>query len=379
MMLMQGFAVSNRHTGVNVSWKLTMNLSRIAETLIGLSAKREVTRWPTQIVRTLVEEGCFKAVIPEKWCGLKVEPKRQLEMYEAVARGDVSAALILTQHDGACELLLGCDNQDLAQTVLTDIAKNNAIATVGISQLTTSRRGSGSAMMAVSSPKHVGGYRLSGVMPWVTSAKVAKYIVAGAVLSDHDQILGCVETTMPGLRIGRPVDMLALSPSMTAEVYCDDVEIGSDRLMRGPMPKVLALRAPAKPLAVSAVGVGLAGRLIEQISADAAYADSSLRRISQVSHAAYEEVRRKLYAAAGRLGDADYEVPASRIRTEVNALLMRLAITVLTLGKGTGFRANHVEQKLAREALFFLVWSAPTLVQAAALRDIWGIPFEGDL
>jgi hypothetical protein len=59
------------------------------------------------------------------------------------------------------------------------------------------------------------------------------------------------------------------------------------------------------------------------------------------------------------------------IRVAVNDCVTRLAMTCLTLSKGSGYLSSHPVQRLVREAMFFLVWSAPTHVQLGTLRRIW--------
>ena len=55
----------------------------------------------------------------------------------------------------------------------------------------------------------------------------------------------------------------------------------------------------------------------------------------------------------------------------VNDLLIRLAVTLMTLEKGSGYLANRPAERLLREAVFFLVWSAPPAVQTGTLRALW--------
>ncbi len=67
---------------------------------------------------------------------------------------------------------------------------------------------------------------------------------------------------------------------------------------------------------------------------------------------------RKLLRAASSLHDPASETPAVAIRADVNAIINRLAATLMTLAKVTGFLSTRPTQRLVREAAFFLVWSA---------------------
>jgi hypothetical protein len=66
-------------------------------------------------------------------------------------------------------------------------------------------------------------------------------------------------------------------------------------------------------------------------------------------------------------------VSSSQIRTQANALVLRSTQAYLTARKGTGFLRTDPAQRWARQALFFLVWSCPTPVARAAIRDLAGL------
>ncbi|MCH7945600.1 MAG: acyl-CoA/acyl-ACP dehydrogenase [Armatimonadetes bacterium] len=340
-----------------------------------LEAQSDGVSWPTAAVKLLGEAGCWRNVVAVEFGGSAATPQQQLETYQAVAWGSLSLALILTQNDAACELLSDCDNTELAQRLLPRCARGELLLTVGISQLTTSRRSVGPAMKAeidgdlkADSSR---GYRLSGFMPWVTSAPHADYIVTGAVLPDGMQILVAVPTDANGLSVSEPMRLMALGSSWTCEVRCQGVHIEAGQLMRGPAERVLAIRAPVKPLSVSAVGLGAAERLLYEVRALAKTVDQVPALLDEKIVPRFESIRRRLYDAADTLSDPSKELPAMDIRVAVNDLVVRLACTLMTLSKGSGYLLSHQTQRLAREAMFFLVWSAPPHVQAGTLEHLW--------
>jgi hypothetical protein len=57
------------------------------------------------------------------------------------------------------------------------------------------------------------------------------------------------------------------------------------------------------------------------------------------------------------------------IRQRANSLVLRAAQAWLAACKGAGFVTGHPAERLVREAMFFLVWSCPQPVLAAALRE----------
>lgn len=215
------------------------------------------------------------------------------------------------------------------------------------------------------------GFELTGVMPWVTSSPQADYIVTGAVLPDRRQILACIPTDAPGLSIPEPMYFMALNASHTGPVNCHAVFVDREHLLRGPADQALARRAPVKSLTVSAVGVGVAQALKDFVVDNRSRLPDASDLIDGRVTPAFESIRLRLHDAADALVDPEEEVPAVAIRAAVNDLIVRLAATAMTLAKGTGYVSDHPAQRLCREAMFFLVWSAPTQVQLGTLQHLW--------
>ena len=333
-----------------------------------LENQRDDGPWPIEGIRLLGEAGCWQNVIARDFGGTQVAPHAQLGAYESIAAGSLTLALILTQHDGACELLGDCENSALAAELLPRCARGEVLTTVGLSQLTTSRRFGGPALRA---QPIADGYSLNGVIPWVTSAPAARYIVTGAVLDDSRQVLLCVPTDLPGLHIGEPLDLMALRSSWTCEVACEGVTVPNSHLLCGPTERVLARRAAVKPLVVSAVGLGLAQAMLDEIRTRARSLPAAAERVDDRILPAYENIRTQLADAVDAVSDPDAEIASTEIRLAVNDLLVRLAVTMMTLAKGSGYVTSHPAQRLAREAMFFLVWAAPPQVQTGVIERMW--------
>lgn len=346
-----------------------MNLEALTRELREADAAANERDWPAEAVQVLREAGCFANVVPERFGGRQAEPLQRLTLYESVARGSLTCALILTQHDAACELLADCDNEATAGSVLRRCAEGDLLLTVGISQLTTARQRGGPAMVAQCTGN---GFVLNGFMPWVTSAPHADYVVTGGVIDTDHQILACLPFDAPGLTVEDPFQLMALTASRTARVSCENVPIGESELIRGPSANVLARRAPVKPLTVSFVALGMAGALIDRCADHADTFPEERDDLRDRAFAQYEQVRKELrHAARLREADNDAHVSSVTLRSCVNDLVIRLAATQMTLAKGSGFVAGKIAQRLLREAMFFLVWSAPTGVQAETIARLW--------
>lgn len=328
--------------------------------------------WPQKSLAAVADAGLFRAVIPRRWGGDESPPRAILEGYEAVGRGCMSALLILTQRDSACELIFGSANDAISERWMPRFACNEAFTTVGIAQVTTSHQAGPPALAA--RPAN-GGYALRGFMPWATGAEKSDVIVTAAVLADQRQILVALPPQRPGVRIEPPMQLLALSASRTSRVRCDDVEITTDDVLRGPAEKVLAHRSTVKPMVVSSSGLGLAGALVDVLDEYRPGAPADLGAAFDALRDSYRSIRARLYEIADRLHAAGgTEEYSSDIRIEVNDLVVRLALAAMTLAKGSGFVRGHRVERLLREAMFFLVWAATDAVRVKTLQRLFGQP-----
>ncbi len=350
-----------------------MNLESLTSRLLAVTKTDDEQNWPAEGLRVLSEGGCFKHIVPRQFGGEGAEPAAQLAAYEAIASTSVTLALILTQHDAAAEVLRAAADESVAVEVLKKCASGEELLTVGISQVTTSRRHGRAALRA---QRDGDGFLLDGVMPWVTSARRADHIVTAAVLDDGQQLLVCVPTDARGISLLEPMQLLALQSSWTSEVRCEAVQAPRSWVLRGPMESVLARRAPVKGLTVSSVGIGMASALLREVHELADQLPGADTLLRETIEPRYHAARRKLFDAAGSLHDPASESPAVAIRADVNAIVNRLAATLMTLAKGTGFLLTRPAQRLLREAAFFLVWSAAPAVRMETLCRIWDAPSQ---
>ncbi len=347
-------------------------LERLTEKLARLATHYDVLgAWPEESLGHLTAAGAWGWMVPSAYGGTPLDPASQILAYEAVASGCLATLLILTQRDGACELISSSDNEAQKRDLLPRLARNEVMTSVGISQLTTSHQGGRPALLAKPDGK---GYRLHGHMPWVTSAAKCDFIVSGAALPDGKQILAVLPTDLPGLQVDAPMKLMALEGTLTSEVHCRDVPLDPSLVLAGPTGNALRRRSTVKSLVVAAAGLGLAGAMVRLIASHAQQTTGDLRHLADEAAARYSAMRDRVHKSADKLNQPDAEVPQTEVRVAVNDLVLRLAVATMTFSKGSGFIRQRDAQRLAREAMFFLVWSTPDRVRAATLTGFLDRP-----
>jgi butyryl-CoA dehydrogenase len=322
------------------------------------------TVFPDASWRALERAGVLAWSIPVDRGGEGRDAHEQLHGHETLAGACLTTAFLLSQREAAVRRLCDCANENLRRSLLPRLAEGETFATVGLSQLTTSRQHQSPALAA----RHIGAdWIFSGAIPWVTGAERADHFLVGAVTEDSRQVLAILPRGLPGLTAGPPLDLMALRGSLTAEVRCDDVRIGEEWLLAGPAERVLTSgRGGTGGLETSCLALGLAGAAIDYLQSEAevrAVLTDGTRNLET----ARQQLRRELHALAD---SGTSPQAAGELRLRANRLVLGATQAALTAAKGMGFLRSHPAQRWARQALFFLVWSCPRPAADAMLHHL---------
>ncbi len=340
--------------------RLTELLPKLAEAAGELQA---TTDWPEKQFRWLVEAGVLQWIIPQQYGGLEADALRITQGYQQLATACLVTTFVLTQRNGACQRIAGSDNETMREELLPPLARGDIFATVGISHLTTSRQHLKKPPVQVQ--RQGTDYVLNGFVPWVTGATQAAYVVTGGTLADNQQILIALPMDAAGVTIDDPVELLSLSASQTGSVRLDQVRLPERYCIAGPVTEVMKRGhgGGTGSLATSSLAVGLSERCLRMLEDEAVHR-AELQQIAEPMRSELDTLRHDLFQAVGS-ADGDSEA----IRRRANSLVLRASQAALTATKGAGFVSGHPAERAVREAMFFLVWSCPQPVQAAALHD----------
>jgi alkylation response protein AidB-like acyl-CoA dehydrogenase len=317
--------------------------------------------WPAASWDALCRAGVPGWVLPRAHGGAERDPLDPLDGYGRLAGACLTTCFILSQRDAAVRRLRDSGHEALCRELLPPLARGERSATVGLSQLTTSRQHVKPTFAAREAGDH---FVLQGTIPWVTGAARADDLIIGAVLDDGRQILAALPRETPGVSVGPPLELAALEGSLTAEVRCREVALDRRRLLAGPAERVMAGgRGGTGGLETSCLALGLAGAAVRHLQAEAA-ARPDLRTSADRLEQTRQGLRAEMHRLAEGAGPPD---AAAGLRARANAFVLRATQAALTASKGTGFLRDHPAQRWARQALFFLVWSCPRPAAEATL------------
>jgi alkylation response protein AidB-like acyl-CoA dehydrogenase len=335
-------------------------LSALCDTLADLAKETaEIGPWRSGAFASLARSGGLAGFIPADCGGSAATEPALLDMLAAIAARCLTTALALTQWASACRIIAGGE-PTVRSARLPALARGDTPTTVGLAQLSTSRRHLGAPAMVAARSNDT--WRLTGLCPWVTGADSSDTIVTGAITASGEQLFFVVPTAANGLDIAPPMQLLALSGSRTSSVVFREVEPAD--VIR---PTETGVRTGG--LATTALAVG-STRAAIAILDEEALARPALEPVAAGLRAEVDELWRQLDAAAvGAIEPADRD----RLRAHANGLVVRAAQVALTASKGAGFVAGHPAERLVRESMFFLVWSCPQSVTSAVMCELAGI------
>lgn len=310
-------------------------------------------RWPEEDLRALVDIGAMRWQLPREAGGDDLAPLELHLRYEAIASASLATALVLSQRDSAAGLIDGAESQSLRQELLPALAANEVFTTVGIAQLTTSRQGGPPALTASATET---GFRLDGVIPWATGAAESDFVVSGAVCDGNPQaqILFVLPTDLPGVIVEPPMPMVALAASRTTAITCTAVPLARRWILTGPRERVLGQRRKSLAIGQTFPAMGLCRSALDLIAShDSERARQTQRKLCDQ----LDSLRVRVLAFCESPAPDPAEAP--RLRGACNDLAVRITHAAVAMFKGTALMSDHPAQRLAREAMFLLVWSCP--------------------
>ena len=302
----------------------------------------------------LAEYGLHAVMGPPEMGG--APPAVYRRVAELLAGSDGTTWLVWFQHNPVCRMLAASTNDALADRWLARLCRGETQATVAFAQL----RRPGDSVRA---ERDGGRWRLTGRAPWCTGWGVADLVLVGAVTADDPArvMLGLVPleagaglTATPALRLA------AMEGSRTVELVFDAYAVPDDDvvLLAEREPWAVADRAMSANVQPSTFGIAEAA-LAGLAALDNGAAETLARAVA--------DCRRRAYRLIDEVDPA--EQTQARLAVRAEALLRTINVTsafVAACGGGA-MNADHPAQRLARHALFHLVFAQNQQVREATL------------
>ena len=299
---------------------------------------------PVDRLDRLAAAGFYGLAGPADAGGMGLEDMATtLEIIEIMAAGCLTTAFVWIQHHGAVRALMDAPPL-LRDTWLEQLCAGAVRAGVAFSGL---RRPGPPILTALA---HDDGWRFRGFAPWVTGWGRIDVVRAAARRENGDIVWALVDATAgPTLR-AEPLRLAAVNASATVTLFFDDHVIPPERVISIQPFDEWQVRDRASLRLNGSLALGVARRCAALLESDA--------------------LKGEIGECRSALDGASLEaMPEQRARA--SELALRAATTLVVSGGGRAIALDHQAQRLAREALFLLVFGQTATIKAAQLRRLY--------
>jgi alkylation response protein AidB-like acyl-CoA dehydrogenase len=293
---------------------------------------------PRELLDVLADAGLYGLAAPSQAGGLDADFPAACAVLEALASGCLTTAFVLMQHTGLVHTLAADGNPELARQWLAPLARGEVRAGLAL--------GGALPRPTLRASPDGGGWRLDGVSPFVSGWGRIDVVHAAARAPDGEIIWLLVDAAEgPSVRAER-IALAALNATATVRLTFDQLPVAAARVTSkhpagtGTPPEVLRTHA--------ALALGVAARCCRMLGPTSL--DSELAALRD---------------ELDRLGPG-----TAAARAVAGELALRAASALMTTeGSRSLLVADH-GQRLAREAMFTLVYALRPESRAALLSRL---------
>lgn len=341
--------------------ELLERVAEVADTVLWPAAQ-DVDRAPI-IPRghldALADLGLFGQAAPPELGGLGLAPPDTRRMLRLIGSGCAATGFAFAQHHGLVGALVRTDNAELRHRWLAALCGRTL---AGIAFAHVRRPG---PPVLTAAPLDGGSWQIQGEAPWVTSWGLAEVFYVAAVSPD-DRVVWFVIPGQeePGLTASGPLALAVLGATATVRLRFDGYRVPAEAVVdvvdRAPWA-VGDRRNAARP---NPLCLGVGDRALAQLAVAEPAAAEALRPWWEAVSARAE--------AAAVLVDGQQGEPAdlAAARAETIGGAQRLTTALLAAVGGAGAMLSHPAQRLAREALFYVVQAQNADGRRATLESL---------
>ena len=325
-------------------------------------------------VRRLGAAGLFGLGIPADYGGLEADEVTRHEYAEILASACGVTAFTQQQIQTGTKLVAEAENDTLKRDLLPALAAGRLRCGVALSHL---RRHGPPLVRAEQVP---GGYKLNGLIPWITGWGLVDGFVLGASMEGGDHLFVHVdkEQDRAWLSASAPLPLVIMAASDTVEVEVRDLFIPEERVLARRAAGALGVADEKSITAHAALPLGCArgsARYLRELAGQ-----PGREALAQTAFALTLEIdgcrREALTWNCDCTAHPDYKAHALRARATANVLALRAAHATVIATGGRAHLVTSAPQRLLREAQFYGTAVLTPEVQASTLDQLIS-PFFG--
>lgn len=310
------------------------------------TATDTAARVPETNLQRLAREGLFGALGPSEFGGLALDPAAFAELVEILASGCLTTTFVWIQHQGAVQALAATPESLLARAWLPDLCAGRRRAGVAYGGL---RAGPNQLRARPVS----GGWLLDGRVPWVTGWRLVDALLTWALTPERERLSLLLDATAADTLGVTAQRLVAANASCTVELTFRAHFVPAERLVE----RVAHTPPPAHDgggRSNGSLALGLARCCLGLLEPNSQ---------SQCLLAA------ELVARRAELDGATEHTLASA-RAAAAELAWRASAALVASTGSRAIKSGEHPERLAREALFLLVFGTRPAIRSALLERL---------
>ena len=340
---------------------------RLADELLRPSAERvDRTAVPRSHLDAWAAQGLLGLAGPRAYGGAQATAAVQREVAAVMAGACGSTWFVATQHTMPVTALTASSNAGLRGRRLAALCTGELLSGVAFSHL---RRPGPPAVLAT---RVDGGWRFDGAVAWMTGWGLCDVVLLAGRTEADEVVLVLVEAREgPGLSVTAPLALAAMGATRTVALALDGLQVADADVVEvtggGEWLAADALRTANAPPHV----FGLQRECVRRLAETASERDDGTA--AALAHSLGLEGARLHRVAETLLEDvAPEELVDDRLAVRASALelALRSATALVAATGGAAMSLDAAPQRLAREAVFYLVQAQTAPVRQAVLQ-LW--------
>ena len=315
--------------------------------------------YPEAYLRKLGALGGFSASVPQKLGGLGLDLARQIEVTTLIGSECGSTAFLVWCQSTCAWYLQHAPNEAVRQRYLERVARGELLAGTGMSNPV--KHLAGIEKMQLNARHDGDGYRIDGVLPWVSNIGADHLIIVAASVEDGGYVMFAVEGRAAGLELHDCPAFSGMEGTQTLNVRFKDVLITADQVLAHPHQFAAYIQRikPGFVLGQTGMGFGVIEGSLKTIrESNASHAHVNVYLDDQGAELATElaEAKNQVLALArqAQAGAAPI-LPVLKLRARASELALRAANSAVLHAGARGYLMRHPAQRRLREAVFVAI------------------------
>ena len=319
-------------------------------------------RYPRDVMQALGRAGAFAPHLASQTPAGGTDLQASIEAMASVSSECLSTGFLTWCQDTCAWYVENSENQALKQAMAGPLARGEVMGGTGLSN--PMKYYSGIESLRLTATEEAGGYRINGLLPWVSNLGEGHYF--GAVFrvegENPREVMALIPCDLDGLTMSQNTEFAALEGTATLACRFEDAFLPEFWVLAENACPYLKRVQPGLVLMQMGMGLGLTQGCIElmrEVEPRLAHVNCYLEdRPEQLAEEArdLQDATAALAAEAHR-SDPDYMREVLQLRLAGGELTLRAAHSAMQHTGASGYQAGSAAQRKLREAYFVAIVS----------------------